>query len=150
MTMLPPSEPELVDQAAILAVVIAYATALDTKDFEALRGLFTDDVVWEYRGLVGPLHGADAIVGMMRSSLEHLDATQHLNGNHVITVRGDEAEHVGYFQAMHVRIGHPGGEQYLGAGRYEDTFRRTVEGWRLSARMASSVWSTGNPSVLAR
>jgi uncharacterized protein (TIGR02246 family) len=141
---------ELEDRAAIEAVVVAYATALDTKDFEALRDLFTDDVVWEYEGLVGPLRGADAIVVMMRGSLEHLDATQHLNGNHVITVRGDEADHVGYFQAMHVRTGHPGGEQYLGAGRYRDRLRRTPKGWRLSSRVASSLWSTGNPAVLAR
>ena len=38
---------ELADRAAIVDAVIAYATALDTRDWERLGALFTDDARWE-------------------------------------------------------------------------------------------------------
>jgi len=137
---------ELTDRAAIMDVVIAYATALDTRDWEALAALFTDDARWEYRASGEQVHGPQAIAARMKPALEHLDATQHFNGNHVITIHGDEAEHTSYYQAQHVRDG----ELFLGAGRYEDRLRRTPDGWRLTARVLISVWSEGNPAVLKR
>ena len=41
---------ELADRAAIVDAVISYATALDTRDWERLGSLFTDDACWEYSG----------------------------------------------------------------------------------------------------
>jgi ketosteroid isomerase-like protein len=141
---------ELADRAAILDVVIAYATALDTRDWEALAGLFTEDARWEYRASGEQVHGAQAIAARIRPALEHLDATQHFNGNHVIAVHGDEAEHTCYYHAQHVRRGLPDGELYLGAGRYEDHLHRTPAGWRLTDRVLISIWGEGNPAVLRR
>ncbi|NED78935.1 nuclear transport factor 2 family protein [Streptomyces sp. SID11233] len=104
---------ELTDRAAIVDAVIAYATALDTRDWAALGALFTDDARWEYSGSEERLHGPDAIVTRIRTSLERIDATQHLNGNHVAAVHGDEAEHTCYYQAQHVRHGLPDGGKFV-------------------------------------
>ena len=82
------------------------------------------------------------------ASLERFDATHHLNGNHVAAVRGDEAEHTCYYQAQHVRLGLPGGEKFLGGGRYDNRLRRTPDGWRFTHRRITSVWSEGNPAVI--
>ncbi|GAA3089045.1 nuclear transport factor 2 family protein [Streptosporangium carneum] len=143
---------ELADRAAVLDLVNAYATALDTRDWEALGGLFTEDARWEYGGSNGSggyaRSGPEAIVALMRASLEPLDATQHLNGNNVVTVRGDEAEHTGYAHAQHVKRGLPGGESYLGGVRYRDRLRRTPDGWRFSHRLLTHMWGEGNPAVL--
>jgi hypothetical protein len=135
---------ELADRAAIVDAAIAYATALDTRDWAALGSLFTEDARWEHRGSGERLHGPDAIVARISAGVDRLDATQHLNGNHVAAVHGDEAEHTCYFQAQHVR----GGEKFLGAGRYEDRLRRTPLGWRFTHRTIISVWSEGNRAVL--
>ncbi|MFJ3591279.1 nuclear transport factor 2 family protein [Streptomyces sp. NPDC090231] len=140
---------ELTDRAAIVDAVIAYATALDTRDWEALGSLFTDDACWEYGGSGERLRGPDAIVARISTSLERVDATQHLNGNHVGAVHGDEAEHTCYYQAQHVRHGLPDGEKFLGGGRYEDRLRRTPDGWRFTHRRITNIWSDGNPAVLA-
>jgi 3-phenylpropionate/cinnamic acid dioxygenase small subunit len=139
----------LVDRAAILDTVIAYATALDSKDWATLGALFTDDASWEYTGSGERLSGPPAIVTRISASLERYDATQHLNGNHVTAVQGDEAVHTCYFQAQHVRLGVPGGEKFLGAGSYNDRLRRTTDGWRFTHRKITSVWSEGNPAVIA-
>ena len=140
---------EFTDRAAIVDVAVAYATALDTKDWKALGGVFTEDASWAYSGSGERLRGRDAIVDRLGAGIDRYDATQHLNGNHVIVVRGDEAEHTCYFQAQHVRRGLPGGENLLVGGRYHDRLRRTADGWRITHREVTKVWSEGNPAVSA-
>ena len=139
---------ELADRAAIVDAVIAYATALDTRDWATLGSLFTDDARWEYAGSGERLSGPDAIVARISGSLERFDATHHLNGNHVAAVDGDEAEHTCYYQAQHVRRGLPGGEKFLSGGCYDDRLRRTPDGWQFTHRRITSVWSEGNPAVI--
>jgi ketosteroid isomerase-like protein len=139
---------ELADRAAIVDAAISYATALDTRDWERLGSLFTDDACWEYSGSGERLCGPDAIVARIGASLERFDATHHLNGNHVAVVHGDEAGHTCYYQAQHVRLGLPGGERFLAGGRYDDRLRRTPGGWRFTHRKIISVWSEGNPAVI--
>jgi 3-phenylpropionate/cinnamic acid dioxygenase small subunit len=140
---------ELADRAAIVDAVIAYATALDNRDWPRLAALFTDDACWEYSSSGERLLGPAAIVARISTSLARLDATHHLNGNHVASVHGDEAEHTCYYQAQHVRLGLPDGERFLGGGRYDDRLRRTADGWRFTQRTITSVWSEGNPAVIA-
>jgi 3-phenylpropionate/cinnamic acid dioxygenase small subunit len=140
---------ELSDRAAIVDAVIAYATALDTRDWKRLGSLFADDACWEYSGSGERLLGPGAIVARISASLERFDATHHLNGNHVTAVHGDEAEHTCYYQAQHVRLGLADGDKFLGGGRYDDRLRRTADGWRFTHRKIISVWSEGNPAVIA-
>jgi hypothetical protein len=119
---------ELADRAAIVDTVIAYATAVDTRDWARLGALFTDDACWEYgasgdrasgdrasgdRASGDRLSGPDMIVARISASIERFDATHHLNGNHVTEVQGDEARHTCYYQAQHVRFGLSGGDKFL-------------------------------------
>lgn len=140
-----PSLQHLTDRAAIVDVAVAYATALDTKDWAALGPLFTPDATWAY-GSAEQLTGSDAIVARLAQTLQPLHITQHLHGNHAVTLRGDEAEHTCYVHAQHVGRD---GEKFLGAGRYADRLRRTPDGWRFTQRLLTAMWSDGNPTVLA-
>jgi 3-phenylpropionate/cinnamic acid dioxygenase small subunit len=139
---------QFADRTDVLDVVVAYATALDTRDWTALGILFTEDASWEYAGTDRRFVGPTEIVDFIRAGLDGIDVTQHLNGNHAVTLRGDEAEHTCYFHAQHVRLGTPGGDTFLGAGRYRDRLRRTPDGWRFTDRVLTSMWRTGNPAVL--
>ena len=85
-----------------------------------------------------------------RAALEPLDASQHLLGNHVVTVDGDEARSQCYLQAQHVRSGTPGGDNYIIAGTYTDELRRGTDGWKIARRRLTVTWTSGNPTVLAR
>ncbi|SEO21586.1 nuclear transport factor 2 family protein [Actinacidiphila rubida] len=135
------------DRAAIVDVAVAYATALDTRDWTLLGSVFAEDASWAYSGSGEQVRGRDAILARLSAGMGHYDATHHLNGNHVVVVHGDEAEHTCYFQAQHVRRGLPGGENLLAGGRYEDRLRRTPDGWRITHREVTKVWSEGNPAV---
>lgn len=130
--------------AAVTDTVIAYATAVDTRDWALFVSLFTPDAVWEYRAAGERRVGPDDILARVRPSIERLDATQHFLTNHVVVVTGNTATHTCYYQAQHLR----GGERFLAAGRYEDGLRRTDSGWRIAVRILVSLWTEGDPGVL--
>ncbi|MFG1807835.1 nuclear transport factor 2 family protein [Streptomyces sp. NPDC049040] len=138
---------EYMDRAAVVDVAVAYAIALDSRDWKSLGMLFTEDASWAYSGSGEPLLGRDAIVARLSAGGDRYDATHHLNGNHVVVVHGEEAEHTCYFQARHIRRGLPGGESLHVGGRYEDRLRRTPDGWQITHREVTKVWSEGNPAV---
>ena len=127
---------------------VGYAFALDDRDWDRLRACFTPDVTSVYHG-VGELQGYDAIEELCRGALEQLDASQHLLGNHLVDVDGDEAEATCYFQAEHVRTGTEGGDNFTVAGRYDDRLVRTGDGWRIAHRRQTVLWMNGNPDVLS-
>jgi 3-phenylpropionate/cinnamic acid dioxygenase small subunit len=138
----------LLDRAEIIDVCVRYATALDSRQWELLATCFEPDARVEFEGFE-PVAGIEALVATCRAVLEPLDATQHLIGNHVVTVDGDEAHSQCYLQAQHVRSGAPGGDNYIMAGTYTDDLRRGADGWRITRRRLSITWTSGNPAVVA-
>lgn len=136
----------LLDERDIVAVVHRYCRALDTKDWPLLTTVFLADATADLSG-PAELVGLDAIVGRIRGALEHLDDSQHLVGNHEVTVDGNAATHRCYLQAQHVRHAASGGANYLVGGRYEDRLVRTADGWRIAHRTLTVMWTDGNLKV---
>lgn len=141
-----PSLALLLDERAIVAVVTRYCRALDTKDWAALDTVFLPDADADLAS-TAELIGRDAIVQRIRTALSHLDDSQHLVGNHEVTVAGDTATHRCYLQAQHVRHAAVGGPNYLVGGRYEDRLVRTADGWRIAYRTLVVMWTDGNVAV---
>ncbi len=138
----------LLDERDIVAIALRYCRALDTKDWPALANVFLPDATADLSSGVD-LIGLDAIVGRIRTALEHLDESQHLVGNHEVVVTGDTATHRCYLQAQHIRRAATGGPNFLVGGRYEDRLVRTPEGWRIAHRTLAVMWTDGN-LVVAR
>jgi ketosteroid isomerase-like protein len=140
-----PSVQALLDRQAIVDVTHAYCWALDSRDWDALEGVFTPDAVAE---ITEPVHGIDAIKDRVAAALGPLDESQHLVATHQVQLDGDRATCRCYIQAQHVKRGTPGGDNYLFAGRYEDRFVRTPDGWRIEHRALIRMWTEGNVEVL--
>jgi 3-phenylpropionate/cinnamic acid dioxygenase small subunit len=140
---------ELQDKLAITEVCHRYAVALDQRDWAALRTCFTADATAYYRDK-NPTQGYPAIEARVRNALAPLSASQHLIGNVVVTLAGDEAFSVCYLQAQHVRPDTEGGDTFIIAGRYVDHFVRVPDGWRIARRKLETLWTDGNPAVIAR
>jgi acetyl esterase/lipase/ketosteroid isomerase-like protein len=136
------------DRQAIVDVCVTYALALDRRDWTRLRTCFTDDAIANYAERSSS-DGYEAIEMTCRAALEPLTASQHLLGNHLVVVNGDEADSSCYFQAQHVREGLAGGPLYTVAGRYDDRFVRTTSGWRIANRTLTVMWTSGNDAVLS-
>jgi len=55
-----------------------------------------------------------------------------------------------YLHAQHILAGVAGGDQYIVAGRYEDRYVHTDEGWRIAERELVVMWTAGNRDVVRR
>ena len=136
------------DREAIANGIARLAQAQDAKDWAGVESAYVTDAVYVHPG--GRLEGAEAIVERTRHALEALDASQHLIGTISVTVDGDAASSVAYFQAQHVRAAATGGELYTIAGSYADRWVRTPHGWRIAERTQTYQWRSGNRDVIVR
>ncbi len=138
---------DLQDKQAITETCYRYGLVLDGRDWSSLSTVFTPDAEAYYLDMP-PCIGYQAIEDTCRTSLSILDASQHLIGNVVASLDGDEADCICYLQAQHVKTDTPGGDLFIIAGRYLDRFVRTNDGWRIKRRSLEAIWSDGNPAVV--
>jgi hypothetical protein len=138
----------MADREEIIDLAVRYTWALDTKDVEDLRNVFTPEATAMLRGV--ECNGVDEIIARIGGSILRLDRTQHLVGNHQVTVDGDTGTHRCHLQSQHVREGVDGGDNFIVGGYYQDRVVRTPEGWRIAHRLMQQTWSEGNPNVTKR
>ena len=122
------------DLEDIKRVKYRYLRALDTKKWEEFAGTLTEDVVGDYGSSVGEEHhftDRESLVAYMRASLPPNVITEHRVTHPEITVDGDEATATWYLQD---RVMVPDFDfMLIGAAFYNDRYRRTADGWRISA-----------------
>jgi hypothetical protein len=138
----------LLDERDIVAVAVRYCWALDTRDWAALADVFVPEATADLMTGGSTLEGLDAIVARISTALTPLDETQHLVSTHEVGVDGDAATHRCYMHAQHVRHDVDGDPNYVIAGRYEDRFVRTADGWRIAHRRLTPMWTHGNRAVV--
>ena len=136
------------DRQAIVDVTVDYTWILDHGDHAELARVFAPDATAVLGGV--ECNGVDAIVARVHRALSPLTISQHIISNHQVVVTGDEATCRCYLQAQHVRAGTEGGDNFIIAGRYEDRFARTGDGWRIVHRTLTVDWTEGNPAVVGR
>jgi len=138
----------IVDTQKIIDLTIAYTWIIDRGPREKLSEIFTDDAVFIID--VRHLNGLDEILGKIERTLGGLSASQHLISNHQVLIDGDNATCRCYLHAQHTLHGTEGGDNYVMAGRYEDTLIRIDGEWRIVERELILDWVEGNPKVLVR
>ena len=118
------------DKEAIEHIKYRYLRALDTKDWEGLADTLTDDVTGDYGGRLHFTNRTD-LVDYMRSSVGPGVITEHRVTHPEITVDGDQASAVWYLQDRVIVAEF--NFMLIGAGFYRDSYRRTPQGWKISA-----------------
>ena len=131
------------DTDALRDLTVAYCWALDSRSFDELDDVFLPDAT---ASLGRELDGREAIKERIRDAHVPLDVSQHMVSTHQFAVDGDRATGRCYLHAQHVA----GGGQFVVAGRYEDRYRRTPDGWRIEHRTLTVMWTAGDPAVLNR
>ncbi len=134
-----PAIQQLIDREAIRELVLCYSRAIDRKDVELLRDLYTEDATDSHGdSFDGP---ADKYCDFIAGSLPYMTYSGHYACNHLIAIQGDEANGEVYALAIHVLPDHanPGAqiEDFL-CVRYIDNYRRCADGkWRFSRRVVT-------------
>ncbi len=125
---------EMADIEAIKQVKYRYLRALDTKHWDDFSDTLTDDVKGDYGSSVGEeLHFTNRVdlVNYMRKALGPAVITEHRVTHPEIAVRGDEASGTWYLQDRVIVADL--NFMLIGAAFYRDSYRRTEEGWKISA-----------------
>lgn len=135
----------LIARSEIAAGLIAYAHALDQRDWPRLQQIFTPQVRFRY-GDMPWMKGVAEVVRVCREVLERLDASQHRISSIEVQLSGagQAANSRCYVAAEHLR----GGRRYTISGSYLDSWRHTAEGFRIEQRELAVTWAEGDPSVI--
>ena len=129
----------LVDRAEISDLLLAFARALDAKDWDAYADTYAED--GEFHIFDQVRAGREELAAGPARDLTRFDRTQHFSTNHVIEVDGDRATAQSYLLAIHVPdAGQPDVHADIG-GAYRCDCVRTAEGWRFR-RVTIEVWWT--------
>jgi SnoaL-like domain len=122
------------DAEAIKQVKYRYLRALDTKHWDDFADTLTEDIKGDYGSSVGEeLHFTNRadLVDYMRSALGPGVITEHRVTHPEIVVDGDEATGSWYLQDRVIVAEF--NFMLIGAAFYRDTYRRTADGWKISA-----------------
>ncbi|MFM7064619.1 MAG: nuclear transport factor 2 family protein [Actinomycetes bacterium] len=139
--------PEPVDPAdrdAVVALLAAYADAIDAGDFPGVADLLAGAVVQTEDGAV-VAQGREQVLALYEATtVRHADGTPrtaHLVTN-VVIERGDGPDHLrsrSRFVVLQATERVP--LQPVVAGRYEDEFVRSLAGWQFAVRrMVPQLW----------
>jgi SnoaL-like protein len=122
------------DIEAIKQVKYRYLRALDTKHWDDFAGTLAEDVTADYGPSIGAeLHFTNRtdLVDYMRSALGPNVITEHRVTHPEISVNGDTASGSWYLQDRVIVTEFD--FMLIGAAFYRDQYRRTADGWKISA-----------------
>ena len=124
------SDEALAVRTFLTDAVVAYAMALDARDWTAYRALFEDEIDVDYSALGSIRATMPAQDWVDRCKvLGAFDATQHKVSNFQIAIDGAAAEVTSYVDAAHFI----GDLQGFTCGTYIHRFRRHGADWKIAA-----------------
>jgi 3-phenylpropionate/cinnamic acid dioxygenase small subunit len=133
------------DREEIVAVLIRYARAIDTKDWTLLRTCFRSDVMADY-GAIGSWQGVADLSAFMVDAHAGMGPTQHMLSNFQIDIDGDRAQSVSYVHAITVLASHP--DDWIDTvGIYSDRLERGDDGWKITDRNFQPTRTVLSPSL---
>src|SRR2546427_8065013 len=86
-----PRPEQVADRIAIDDLMNAYARAIDTKDWDLLRTLFTPDALLDYTHEGGGRGDIDDATAWLSKALAPFSMCQHIVANRSVEIDGDEA-----------------------------------------------------------
>ena len=132
----------LSDRIEIEDLLTRYATAVDTRDWELYRSVFTADAWIDYRSAGGPVGNLDETVAFLDKALGHFEMTQHLISNIDCHIDGDSAKVSAVFNNP-MRL--PGGTVWFIGGQYHHEMVRTDRGWQSHRLVEETLWFDRSP-----
>jgi hypothetical protein len=138
----------LLDLEAIKQLKARYFRWIDTKDWDALRTVFTDDLRFDSGNQV--FESAEAFVSWVAEHLPAEVTTAHQGFTPEITFTGpDSADGI---WAMHDYVAFPSDGLpvgFVGYGHYHEQYLRTPDGWRIRGAALTRIRVDALPGGIA-
>jgi len=134
----------LEDRALIGDLVVAYAFAVDERNWQAFEALFVPDARIDYRSAGGIAGTPAEVAAWMPQALSFFTWTMHSVFTHRIQPTGaDTAAGSLHVVARHGLLWEGANEIMDVSGIYRDEYVRTPAGWRFAARREDTMAFTG-------
>ena len=135
---------ELADRQEIVDVITRYTRAIDTRSWDDLDAVFTDDAILDYSAVGGPADVLAVAKPWVAQGLSGFLRYQHVIGQVAIELEGDTARATAYFTNPMVAPTPDGGESIVEVGGYyHHELVRTPDGWRSQRMVDDNVWMRG-------
>ena len=119
------------DVEAIRGLKARYFRTMDTKDWAAMREVFTDDVVIDTTDSGGGVvAGADAFMDFLQETLAEVVTVHH---GHMPEIEVTSPTTATGVWAMEDRLRWPDGSELLGFGHYHEAYERVDGSWRIKS-----------------
>jgi hypothetical protein len=145
------SQQAISDRFEIQDLVFRYAHLIDTRQFELLRDVFTEDAFVDYGVYGGSVGDLDTTIEFLEQAVtrELFPNCQHLNANVQVTLDGDSASgRVMCFNPMEMNLPSGDSQTYMLGLWYVDEYRRTPDGWRICRRVEEKCWAFNTPDFM--
>jgi hypothetical protein len=134
----------LEDRALIGDLVVAYAFAIDERNWQAFEALFTPDAEIDYRSAGGIAGNPAEVSAWMPQAISLFTWTLHSVLTHRLAALGpDTATGSLHMFARHGLVFDGESEVMDVSGVYHDRYVRTPAGWRFAARREHTLSITG-------
>jgi 3-phenylpropionate/cinnamic acid dioxygenase small subunit len=139
---------EISDRLEIQDLFVRYSHAVDTKDWDLYRTVFTEDAYIDYSEMGGSKGDLEETVAFLASAMPMFASTQHLVANTVLTLDGDTAStRTICFNPMVMEM--DGAERVFFCGLwYRDELVRTPDGWKIKHRYEERSYTYNRPEGL--
>jgi 3-phenylpropionate/cinnamic acid dioxygenase small subunit len=131
------------DRFAVEDVIVRYATAMDSRDWDLFRSCFVPDAHISFDRF-GEFTGRDALVERLAPRLEIFEVLQHFVSNFVIA--DDDAVVTARTNFVSHHVPKQGGP-YTHGGTFDFELVRTTEGWQITSHVVRLLWTAGDETA---
>jgi hypothetical protein len=138
---------EISDRLEVHDVLIRYCYAVDDRDWDAYRQVFTPDAVIDDTVTGGVRSGVEEHVAFMRKALSHILISQHAISTTLFDIQGDEARLRTHCSCpMVVDLGAGQRQVFFQGLWYRHRLVRTREGWKIQELIEEGYWNHDVPA----
>lgn len=141
----------LADRIELEDLVVRYANAIDTRNFDRLDTVFTPDAYIDYRAMGGIDGPYPTVKAWLPQALQHFPAFMHMVGNCEFDIQRDTASgRIACFNPMVVPQPDGGSDTMFLGLWYLDEYVRTADGWRMSRRAEEKCYEFNMPDWMKK
>jgi len=138
------------DRQEISDVMLRFGRGLDLHDWDLYASTLHDPFEVDFFDLTGMPAATTTPAVWARFASACLEPLQvvHRYTNFHIQLDGDAASGVFYHVSRHRKPNKHGQDHYTQYGWYENQFRRTGDGWKITVLKHTFQWCDGNPTLI--
>lgn len=140
---------QISDRLEIQDLCWHYAELIDSKQFDALRDVFTEDAHIDYSCFGGAVGNREEIIAFLKEAFTMFPNSQHLNANMQVKLDGDTASgRIMCFNPQEISLGEGQDTTFMLGLWYVDNYVRTPGGWRIQKRVEEKSWTFATPDFM--